>query len=103
MTINLRKNGHCKHCGRKLDSTDLPDECEDTRWCISSAVDQDHATREDWLALEALRALNVLSDAWLDRDTAFARSASRDPEARFESLTGSELFGRQALARSAAY
>lgn len=101
--ISLRKNGHCKHCGRKLDSVDLLDECDDARWCITSTATLDEATGEDWLALDALRALNVLSDAWLDRDTAFARSASRDPEARLESLTGAELFGREALARSARY
>lgn len=77
MTIAIRKAGHCKHCGRKLGAEDLADECDDALWCIGESAHRDDATNEDWIARAAIADLIRLSDAWADRDRAFAASIAR--------------------------
>ena len=77
MTIAIRKAGHCKHCGRKIDASDLPDECEDALWCIGETAHRDDATRDDALARDAIADLIRLSDVWADRDRAFSASIAR--------------------------
>lgn len=77
MTIAIRKAGHCKHCGRKLGADDLVDECDDALWCIGESAHRDDATRDDAIARAAIADLIRLSDAWAERDRAFAASIAR--------------------------